>query len=73
MTRIITILAALALAGCAAGTLTTRASITLAGDKVLLNNQLGMLPSIGTELDQRDAAAIIAAHKAKQRDPDATK
>jgi hypothetical protein len=55
----------LALSGCATGTFTTRGAVTLAGDKVLLCNQFGALPCIGTELDPRDAAAIIAALKAK--------
>jgi hypothetical protein len=64
--KIVPILCAtLATAGCATGTFTTRGSVTLAGDKVLLNNQFGALPSITTELDPRDAAVVIDALKAK--------
>lgn len=65
MKRRIIIVAALLLTGCAAGTFTTRASVTLSGDKVILNSQYGALPSIGTELDERDAATILQALRAK--------
>lgn len=65
MKHVAAILVALALAGCAPGTFTTRGAITLAGDKVLLCNQWGPLPCIGTEMDQRDAWAVIEALKAK--------
>ena len=58
------IFAAALLSGCATGTVTTGASITLAGDKVLLSSQWGALPSITTEMDQRDAQAIIASRGA---------
>jgi hypothetical protein len=51
--------AALALSGCAAGTFTTRGACTIAGDKVILVSQWGVLPGISTELDQRDAAPIL--------------
>jgi PBP1b-binding outer membrane lipoprotein LpoB len=59
------VVSALLLSGCAAGTFTTRASITLAQDKVILCNQFGVLPCIGTEMDQRDAWVIIEALKAR--------
>ena len=65
MNRLAIILAALALSGCASGTFTTRGAVTLDGSKVLLCSQWGALPCIGTEMDQRDAAAIIEAMKAK--------
>ena len=65
MNRVAIAVVSLALAGCAQGTFTTRASITLAGDKVMLNSQYGKVPSIGTEMDERDAWAIIEAFKAK--------
>lgn len=65
ITRLAIFAAALLLAGCAPGTFTTRSSVTLAGDKVLLCNQFGALPCIGSEMDQRDAWAIIEALKAK--------
>ena len=65
MKKTIIILAALLLAGCAPGTFTTRAAMTLDGTKVLACSQWGVLPCVGTELDQRDAWAIIEALKAK--------
>lgn len=71
MKRITIVGAVLLLTGCASGTFTTRASVTLAQDKVLLSSQWGILPKITTELDDRDAKEIIAALKAKppvQRD-----
>ena len=55
------IIAACFLGGCATGTFTTRVSVTLAGDKVLLSSQWGVLPSITVEADQRDSKVIIAA------------
>jgi hypothetical protein len=51
--------AAALLSGCATGTFTTRGSVTLACDKVLLSSQWGVLPAITTELDPRDAAPIL--------------
>jgi hypothetical protein len=65
MNRFLILCAALLLGGCAQGTLTTRGAITLAGDKVLLCSQWGALPCIGTEIDGRDAWAIIEAMKAR--------
>jgi hypothetical protein len=65
MKRLAIIMAALALAGCETGTFTTRGAVTLDGTKVLLCNQLGALPCVGTEMDERDAAAIIEAMKAR--------
>lgn len=64
-TTITLFIPALLLQACAAGTFTTRGALTLSGDKVLLCNQFGKLPCIGTEMDQRDAWAIIEAFKAK--------
>ena len=66
MNRLLILLAAaLALTGCAQGTFTTRGAVTLDGTKVLLCSQFGALPCVGTELDPRDAWAIIEALKAK--------
>lgn len=59
MSRMLILFAALALAGCAAGTFTTRAACTVAGDKVLLVSQYGSLPGLATPLDERDAAPIM--------------
>lgn len=65
MKRLTIVFAALALAGCASGTFTTRGAVTLDGTKVLLCSQWGALPCVGTEMDPRDAQAIIEALKAK--------
>lgn len=63
--RLAIVTTALLLTGCAPGTFTTRGAVTLGGDKVILCNQFGALSCIGTELDQRDAWAIIEALRAK--------
>jgi hypothetical protein len=63
MKKLALAVAALALSGCAVGTFTTRAACTVAGDKVVLLSQWGELPSVGTELDSRDAKAILEACK----------
>lgn len=65
MKRAVILCAALALAGCASGTFTTRGAVTLDGTKVLLCSQWGALPCVGTEMDSRDAQAVIEALKAK--------
>ncbi len=62
---LILVAAALALTGCAQGTFTTRGAVTLDGTKVLLCSQWGALPCVATEMDPRDAWAIIEALKAR--------
>lgn len=61
----LTALLAAGLTACETGTFTTRGAITLDGSKVLLCNQWGALPCIGSEMDKRDAWVIIEAMKAK--------
>jgi hypothetical protein len=57
--RLVIILAALALTGCASLDLSNRASRTLACDEVLLTSKWGKWLGVTTVLDARDAAPLL--------------
>ena len=62
MKRLFVVTALVTLAGCASIDLSNRASCTVGGDRVLITSMWQWF-GISTELDKRDAAAILKGCK----------